>query len=134
MARSPELADVAIVDRRPGRLRTPLVESFQAVIWHALVSHPALAGEAGPLGVAGGGRRGVSARRRPSSTVTASINELVADPGQGLPESPLRGASDVALIAGAAAACAAGRGRARLLVGVSNQPAAAKGNGRRSSS
>jgi D-sedoheptulose 7-phosphate isomerase len=31
-----ELADVAV-------LRTPLVESFQAVVWHALVSHPELA-------------------------------------------------------------------------------------------
>ena len=27
----------------PPALRTPLVESFQAVIWHALVSHPELA-------------------------------------------------------------------------------------------
>jgi D-sedoheptulose 7-phosphate isomerase len=38
-----ELADVAIlIDPAPG-LRTPLVESFQAVVWHALVSHPELA-------------------------------------------------------------------------------------------
>jgi hypothetical protein len=28
-------------------LRTPLVESFQAVIWHALVSHPELARKQG---------------------------------------------------------------------------------------
>ena len=28
---------------RPPHLRTPLVESFQAVVWHALVSHPVLA-------------------------------------------------------------------------------------------
>jgi D-sedoheptulose 7-phosphate isomerase len=38
-----ELAEVAIVIDPPGSLRTPLVESFQAVVWHALVSHPDLA-------------------------------------------------------------------------------------------
>jgi D-sedoheptulose 7-phosphate isomerase len=38
-----ELADVAILISPPPALRTPLVESFQAVVWHALVSHPALA-------------------------------------------------------------------------------------------
>ncbi len=38
-----ELADVAILVDPPATLRTPLVESFQAVIWHALVSHPELA-------------------------------------------------------------------------------------------
>ncbi|HXA53456.1 MAG TPA: SIS domain-containing protein [Solirubrobacteraceae bacterium] len=37
------LADVAILIEPPPALRTPLVESFQAVVWHALVSHPALA-------------------------------------------------------------------------------------------
>jgi D-sedoheptulose 7-phosphate isomerase len=38
-----ELADVAILIEPPAALRTPLVESFQAVVWHALVSHPRLA-------------------------------------------------------------------------------------------
>ena len=38
-----QLADVAIVLEAPADLKTPLVESFQAVVWHALVSHPALA-------------------------------------------------------------------------------------------
>jgi D-sedoheptulose 7-phosphate isomerase len=38
-----ELADVAIRIEPPPTLRTPLVESFQAVVWHALVSHPELA-------------------------------------------------------------------------------------------
>jgi D-sedoheptulose 7-phosphate isomerase len=38
-----ELADVAIRIDPPGGLRTPLVESFQAIVWHALVSHPELA-------------------------------------------------------------------------------------------
>jgi D-sedoheptulose 7-phosphate isomerase len=38
-----ELADVAILIAPPPALRTPLVESFQAVVWHALVSHPQLA-------------------------------------------------------------------------------------------
>jgi D-sedoheptulose 7-phosphate isomerase len=38
-----ELADVAILVEPPPQLRTPLVESFQAVVWHGLVSHPDLA-------------------------------------------------------------------------------------------
>ncbi len=42
-----ETAEVAILLEPPPDLRTPLVESFQAVIWHALVSHPALAVEQG---------------------------------------------------------------------------------------
>ena len=37
-----ELADVAILIDPPPGLRTPLVESFQAVVWHCLVSHPKL--------------------------------------------------------------------------------------------
>ena len=36
-------AHTAIVVDPPADLRTPLVESFQAVVWHALVSHPELA-------------------------------------------------------------------------------------------
>ncbi len=42
-----ELADVAILLEPPADLRTPLVESFQAVVWHALVSHPDLAVKVG---------------------------------------------------------------------------------------
>lgn len=42
-----ELADLAVLIDPPARLRTPLVESFQAVVWHALVSHPALAAAPG---------------------------------------------------------------------------------------
>lgn len=37
-----QLADAAVVIEAPADLKTPLVESFQAVVWHALVSHPAL--------------------------------------------------------------------------------------------
>jgi D-sedoheptulose 7-phosphate isomerase len=40
-------ADVAILIDPPPALRTPLVESFQAVVWHALVSHPELAARQG---------------------------------------------------------------------------------------
>jgi D-sedoheptulose 7-phosphate isomerase len=40
-------ADVAILIDAPSSLRTPLVESFQAVVWHALVSHPDLAARRG---------------------------------------------------------------------------------------
>lgn len=42
-----ELADVVILVDPPADLRTPLVESFQAVVWHALVSHPELATQLG---------------------------------------------------------------------------------------
>ncbi len=42
-----ELADVAVVIPTPPDLRTPLVESFQAVVWHAVVSHPDLAASVG---------------------------------------------------------------------------------------
>jgi D-sedoheptulose 7-phosphate isomerase len=42
-----ELADVAILVDAPAALKTPLVESFQAVVWHALVSHPELAVQPG---------------------------------------------------------------------------------------
>jgi D-glycero-D-manno-heptose 1,7-bisphosphate phosphatase len=54
------------------------------------------------------------------------INELVADPLSGRPESPLM-APDVALIDGAAAALRRLSGAGWRLIGVSNQPAAAKG-------
>jgi len=42
-----QLADEVIVVQAPGERQTPLVESFQAVVWHLLVSHPALAAQAG---------------------------------------------------------------------------------------
>ena len=42
-----QLADTAIVVNAPDERRTPHVESFQAVLWHLLVSHPALAAQAG---------------------------------------------------------------------------------------
>jgi D-sedoheptulose 7-phosphate isomerase len=38
-----ELADVAVLIDPPPALRTPLVESLQALVWHGLVSHPGLA-------------------------------------------------------------------------------------------
>ena len=38
-----EAADVCIVVEAPPERRTPHVEEFQAVVWHLLVSHPALA-------------------------------------------------------------------------------------------
>jgi D-sedoheptulose 7-phosphate isomerase len=38
-----ELANAAVLVTPPADLRTPLVESFQALVWHALVSHPELA-------------------------------------------------------------------------------------------
>jgi D-sedoheptulose 7-phosphate isomerase len=41
------LADLAIQIDPPADLRTPLVESFQALVWHALVSHPELARKQG---------------------------------------------------------------------------------------
>jgi D-sedoheptulose 7-phosphate isomerase len=40
-------ADVAIVVEAPPERVTPHVEGFQAVLWHLLVTHPALATQAG---------------------------------------------------------------------------------------
>ena len=54
------------------------------------------------------------------------INELAPDPLSGRPESPLR-ERDVVLVDGAAAALRRLAAAGLLLVGVSNQPAAAKG-------
>jgi D-glycero-D-manno-heptose 1,7-bisphosphate phosphatase len=54
------------------------------------------------------------------------VNELVPDPGTGRPESPLR-VADVRLIAGAADALRDLAAAGWSLVGVSNQPGAAKG-------
>ncbi len=54
------------------------------------------------------------------------INELIADPETGLPESPLR-PQDVFLIDGAAGALALLACTGYALIGVSNQPASAKG-------
>jgi D-sedoheptulose 7-phosphate isomerase len=42
-----QLADIAVVIDAPAAMKTPLVESFQAVVWHALVSHPDLAAQRG---------------------------------------------------------------------------------------
>jgi len=42
-----ELAEAAVVIDPPPDLRTPLVESLQALVWHGLVSHPRLALKAG---------------------------------------------------------------------------------------
>lgn len=54
------------------------------------------------------------------------VNELVPDPRSGVPESPLDPVN-VVLVEGASAALARLRDAGFLLVGVSNQPAAAKG-------
>ncbi|HEX3518572.1 MAG TPA: SIS domain-containing protein [Solirubrobacteraceae bacterium] len=52
-----ELADVAVLITPPPGLRTPLVESFQAVVWHGVVSHPQLAVKQGHWeSLAGSGR------------------------------------------------------------------------------
>jgi D-sedoheptulose 7-phosphate isomerase len=37
-----EIADVCIIVDAPAERRTPHVEEFQAILWHLLVSHPAL--------------------------------------------------------------------------------------------
>jgi D-sedoheptulose 7-phosphate isomerase len=42
-----QLADVCVVIPSPPERRTPHVESFQAALWHLLVSHPSLAVQAG---------------------------------------------------------------------------------------
>jgi D-sedoheptulose 7-phosphate isomerase len=40
-------ADACIVVDVPAERRTPHVEEFQAIVWHLLVSHPALGPAAG---------------------------------------------------------------------------------------
>lgn len=42
-----KLADVVVILEPEPRFKTPLVEAFQAVVWHALVSHPGLAAQQG---------------------------------------------------------------------------------------
>jgi D-sedoheptulose 7-phosphate isomerase len=41
------IADICIVVDPPPERRTPHVEEFQAIAWHLLVSHPALAKQSG---------------------------------------------------------------------------------------
>jgi D-glycero-D-manno-heptose 1,7-bisphosphate phosphatase len=67
-------------------------------------------------------------RRRPAVFLDRDgvLNDPVADPVDGRPESPLR-ADDVVLAPGAVAGCRALRERGFLLLLASNQPAAAKG-------
>jgi D-glycero-D-manno-heptose 1,7-bisphosphate phosphatase len=55
------------------------------------------------------------------------VNELVRDPTTGLPESPLT-PGDVELRPGVADALKRLRDAGYLLIGISNQPAAAKGS------
>jgi D-sedoheptulose 7-phosphate isomerase len=42
-----QVADVAVVVRSPAARRTPHVESFQAILWHLVVSHPAVEAQPG---------------------------------------------------------------------------------------
>jgi len=42
-----QLGDIVVVVDAPPALKTPLVESLQAVVWHAVITHPALAASAG---------------------------------------------------------------------------------------
>jgi D-sedoheptulose 7-phosphate isomerase len=42
-----ENAEISIVIEAPPERRTPHVEAFQAIVWHLLVSHPALAQASG---------------------------------------------------------------------------------------
>jgi len=42
-----QLADTVVIIPAPAERRTPHVEAFQAVLWHLLVSHPALAAQLG---------------------------------------------------------------------------------------
>lgn len=42
-----QVADIAIVVEAPAARRTPHVESFQAILWHLVVSHPAVEAQPG---------------------------------------------------------------------------------------
>ena len=68
----------------------------------------------------------MSARRAVFLDRDGVINALVADPHSGRPESPLK-VADVALLSGVGEAMRRLAAAGFLLVGVSNQPAAAKG-------
>jgi D-glycero-D-manno-heptose 1,7-bisphosphate phosphatase len=68
----------------------------------------------------------VSSRRAVFLDRDGVINALVADPQTGRPESPLR-AADVALLSGVGEALSELAAAGFMLVGASNQPAAAKG-------
>ncbi len=106
----------------PADLRTPLVESLQALVWHALVSHPDLAVQEGHW-------ESITSRvtRAAFFDRDGVVNELVRDPTTGLPESPLV-PDDVVLKPGVAGALKRLRNAGYLLIGISNQPAAAKGS------
>ena len=121
-----ELADIAILVEPPPDLRTPLVESFQAVVWHALVSHPGLAVKQGHWESLADRGQPVNRKAAVFLDRDGVLNELVADPASGAAESPLE-VEQARLIPGAAAAAASLARAGFLLVCVSNQPAAAKG-------
>ena len=70
-------------DRAARRPETPLVESFQAVVWHALVSHPELAAQQGHWESLARAAYRREPCERSSWTATASLNELVPDPRSG---------------------------------------------------
>ena len=82
---------MAVVIDAAGRARTPLVESFQAVVWHALVSHPELACKHGHWesldGRAAASEQAGQPRFVDRDGVSTSWSLI---PVSGQPESPLR--------------------------------------------
>ena len=114
-----ELATVAILIDAPPALKTPLVESFQAIVWHAFVSHPELAAQPGTWESHRGEVKAAFLDR------DGVLNELVPHPESGRPESPLR-VDQVRLAPGAVEGALLLMDAGFMLVGVTNQPAVAK--------
>ena len=122
-------ADACIVVETPPERRTPHVEEFQAIVWHLLVSHPALATTRGKWESVE-----VLGRRVSSSAVFLDrdgvIVELVWDAVDESFEGP-NTKEDVRLAPGAAEAIGRIRSLDYRTVVVSNQPGAAKGKASR---
>lgn len=104
---------MAIILELSGDLRTPLVESFQAVVRSALVSHPELAAK--------------KVRAAVFVDRDGVLDELVPRPVSGDLESPLD-PEQVVLMPGVAPALRHLRNSGYAIVQVSNQPAAALGD------
>ena len=125
-----EEADVCIVVEAPPERRTPHVEEFQAIVWHLLVSHPALVHGAGEVGVGRGRGQRVSGPRRLPRPRRRRSSSSSGTPWTG--RSKARTVEeDVRLVPGAADAIRRIRSLDYRVVVVSNQPGAAKGKASR---
>jgi D-sedoheptulose 7-phosphate isomerase len=119
------VADVCVIipTVHPDRI-TPHAEAFQAIVWHLLVSHPALQQKATKWEsiTAAQSKRAVFLDR------DGVLNEAVVRDGK---PSPPADAASLRILAGAAKALARLKERGYLLLVVTNQPDVARGNQKR---